>query len=208
LEDEGLFIHAIVNREEYRRLIDDVRLRRDRPDLEPQTWLDVTVIGDKTEVSEGAGGIRMVGRMAFLFPANFNRTVQLVRQKLDRLRTLTISDASQAFGQSIDLSDDLFIYVVATLCAGTGSSAFLDMGYLLKRQAEYLNLPVKTVALVTLPPLNTTDTIKLRNTYGSLCELDYFSRDGVTYRAKFPDEPRWLERSDRPYDFVYIVSPD
>ncbi|MCS7266328.1 MAG: tubulin-like doman-containing protein, partial [Armatimonadetes bacterium] len=98
LEGEGLFVHAIVNREEYRRLIDDVRLRRDRRDLEPQTWLDVNVIGDKTEVSEGAGGIRMVGRIAFLFPANFNRTVQLVRQKLDRLRTLTISDASQAFG--------------------------------------------------------------------------------------------------------------
>ncbi|MEM2368428.1 MAG: tubulin-like doman-containing protein, partial [Candidatus Bathyarchaeia archaeon] len=208
LEGEDLFVHITVSREGYRRLIDDVRQHRDRPDLEPQTWLDVTVIGDKTEVSEGAGGIRMVGRTAFLFPSNFNRTVQLIRQKLDKLRTLTISDASQAFGQTIGLSNELFIYVVATLCAGTGSSAFLDMGYLIKRQAEYLNLPVTTVAIVTLPPLNTTDTIKLRNTYGSLCELDYFSRDGIVYRAKFPDEPRWLERSDRPYNFVYIVAPD
>lgn len=208
LEGEGLFVHATVSREEYRRLIDDTRLYRDRPDLEPQTWLDVTVIGDKAEVYEGAGGIRMVGRMAFLFPTNFNKTVQLIRQKLDRLRTLTISDASQAFGQTIDLSSELFIYVVATLCAGTGSSAFLETGYLIKRQAEYLNLPARTIAIVTLPPLNTTDTVKLRNTYGSLCELDYFNRDGVVYRAKFPDEPRWLERSDRPYDFVYIVAPD
>lgn len=208
LEGEGLFVHATVSREEYRRLIDDVRLNRDRPDLEPQAWLDVTVIGDKAEVSEGAGGIRMVGRMAFLFPTNFNKTVQLIRQKLDRLRALTISDASQAFGRTIDLSDELFIYAVATLCAGTGSSAFLDMGYLIKRQAEYLNLPARIIAIVTLPPLNTTDTVKLRNTYGSLCELDYFNRDGVVYRAKFPDEPRWLARSDRPYDFVYIVAPD
>lgn len=208
LEGEDLFVHATINREEYRRLIDDVRLNRDRPDLEPKTWLNVTVIGDKTEVTEGAGGLRMVGRLSFLFPSNFNKSVQLIRQKLDRLRTLTVADASQAFGKTIELTDELFIYVVATLCAGTGSSTFIDMGYLLKRETEYLNLRSRTVAIVTLPPLNTTDSVKLRNTYGALCELDYFSRDGVIFRTKFPDEQRWLERSDRPFDFIYIVSPD
>lgn len=208
LEGEELFVHAIVTREEYRRLIDDVRTGRDRPDLLPNTWLDTTVIGDKAEVSEGAGGIRMVGRLAFLFPTNFNRSAQLLRQKLNLLRTLTVDSASEAFGQSISLSNDMDIYVVATLCAGTGSSSFLDMGYLLKRETSRINLPVRTTAIATLPPMSVTDIVKLRNTYGALVELDYLNTDGVLYRAKFPDEPTVFSSSARPYDFAYLVSPD
>lgn len=210
LDGEDLFVHATVTRGDYRQLIDDVRYRRDRPDLLPpnHNWLDVTVIGDKTEVDEGAGGVRMVGRLAFLFPTNFSRAAQLIRQKIDFLRALTVDDASKAFGQSISLSNTLDIYTIATLCAGTGSSSFIDMGYLLRRLTEHVPMKARTTGILTLPPLNTTDIVKLRNTYGALCELDYFNTDGVTYRAKFPDEPRLLERSDRPYDFVYLVSPD
>ena len=208
LEGEDLFVHMTVHREDYRHLIDEVRSGRERPDIEPHLWLDIHVIGDKSEISEGAGGIRMVGRLAFLFPTNFNAVVYRLRAKLEKLRTITDEEASKAFGETLQLSDDLDIYVVATLCAGTGSSVFLDIGYLLWRLTAYFPLRTRTTAVLTLPPLTTTDIIKLRNTYGALCELDYFNRDGVTYRAKFPDEPRWLERSDRPYDFVYLVSPD
>ncbi len=82
------------------------------------------------------------------------------------------------------------------------------MGYLLRRLTTYVPTLVRTTVILTLPPLNTTDIVKLRNTYGALCELDHFNTDGVLYRAKFPDEPRLLERSDRPYDSVYLVSPD
>ena len=208
LEGEDLFVHMTVHREDFRRLIDEVRLGRERPDIEPHRWLDIQVVGDKTEISDGAGGIRMVGRLAFLFPTNFNAVVARLRAKLEKLRTMTDEEASKAFGETLQLSEGLDIYVVATLCAGTGSSVFLDMGYLLRRLTAYFPLPTRTTAIITLPPLTTTDIIKLRNTYVALCELDYFSRDGVTYRAKFPDEPRLLERSDRPYDFVYLVSPD
>jgi len=208
LEGEDLFVHMTVHREDYRRLIDEVQSGRERPDIEPHRWLDIQVVGEKTEINEGAGGIRMIGRLAFLFPINFNAVVTRLRAKLEKLRTITDEEASKAFGRTLQLSENLDVYVVATLCAGTGSSVFIDMGYLLRRLTAHFPLPTRTIATITLPPLTTTDVIKLRNTYGALCELDYFSREGSIYRAKLPDEQRLLERSDRPYDFVYLVSPD
>jgi hypothetical protein len=171
LEGEDLFVHMTVHREDFRRLIDEVRLGRERPDIEPHRWLDIQVVGDKTEISEGAGGIRMVGRLAFLFPTNFNAVVARLRAKLEKLRTMTDEEASKAFGETLQLSEGLDIYVVATLCAGTGSSVFLDMGYLLRRLTAYFPLPTRTTAIITLPPLTTTDIIKLRNTYGALMRV-------------------------------------
>lgn len=107
LEGEDLFVHMTVHREDFRRLIEEVRLGRERPDIEPHRWLDIQVVGDKTEISEGAVGIRMVGRLAFLFPTNFNAVVARLRAKLEKLCTMTDEEASKAFGETLQLSEGL-----------------------------------------------------------------------------------------------------
>ncbi|MFM6613220.1 MAG: tubulin-like doman-containing protein, partial [Dolichospermum sp.] len=74
----------------------------------------------------------------------------------------------------------LNIFVVGSLCGGTGSGMFLDVGYTLKNLygedgAQILGY------LVISPELYGNTTSMIANTYAALQELNYYSSPGTKF---------------------------
>jgi hypothetical protein len=109
-----------------------------------QTWADMDTLKclPDTSINAGAGNIRMVGRIALLFPSNFTQFVLAVHQRIISLQSLTSLKASEELPDRLrDKGEKVFftgnggnpvIYVVGTLCGGTCSGIAADVGFLLR----------------------------------------------------------------------------
>ncbi len=176
-------------------------------------------------VNTGAGNIRMVGRLALLYPDNYKDIKLALEARLAKLRDLTAAQAKvklnhDAVGHETEISFasqmDLRIFVVGTLMGGTCSGSASDMGILLQTM---LNGDEKAIGMFTLPhpqySITQDDKAELRktNAYHALQELNQYLnyKDAKRYSSiKFPDkvsgEP--VLTPDTPlYDLVYLVRP-
>ncbi|GGJ26101.1 tubulin-like doman-containing protein [Deinococcus roseus] len=197
-----------------------------------ETWADIDTLRKLTAgaVDTGAGNIRMVGRLALLYPKNFHDIKGAINQRLSRLRDLTIADAKRALnehntGIETDLmfasnastqGEGLRVIVVGTLVGGTCSGTASDMGILLR---SIMGNEEKSMAILTLPHPNYTITdeslaeIRKANAYHALVELNqyFLYEDRERYRTiKHPDQ-MWgqevLPPDATPYDLAYLVEP-
>ncbi|MDX2005200.1 MAG: tubulin-like doman-containing protein [Meiothermus sp.] len=169
-------------------------------------------------VETGAGNIRMVGRLAFFFGDNFNRVHAMVKERLDDLRTLSEADAKQRRGVMPDGSNPdvtfgdgkVKVFVVGTLCGGTGSGLAADFGYFLNRLLDQ----EKTIAIFTLPLPELTPAVEplsekhKKNAYTALVELNHYYLNNRVMEApiQFPDGTESDPRR-HPYELPYLVCP-
>ncbi|HEY0072685.1 MAG TPA: tubulin-like doman-containing protein [Abditibacteriaceae bacterium] len=169
---------------------------------------------------KGAGNIRMVGRLGFLYPAHFKSTDAALRSRLDKLKELTPQSAAQAVQPDFDpqnppppipLSDEITVFVVGTLIGGTCSGSFIDAGYLLHQSFQKNGYPLQRVSIFTLPHM-AYDPVgwqrRRANAYTALVELNHYMA-GHTYVAQWPTspgEPIPLP-TIAPYDTTYLVQP-
>ena len=89
--------------------------------------------------------------------------------------------------------DDPLVFVVGSVCGGTGAGMFLDVGYPLTNlwKRKWTRFNTKVCALLALPSVFsdlTHGTERIRsNAYVSLKELDHFmSKDVYTDRTRLP----------------------
>lgn len=218
LERNG--VHVRINENDYTNLLNNAGSFRQQLDLErwwhPETLLS---LGDRA-VTKGAGNIRMVGRLAFLFPNNLERIRDEIKVRLERLAPARLTPllAQQARGPLADgsnppiaLSNDIAVYVVGTLCGGTCSGSFLDLGYLLFHEFKRNHHPIQRVGIFALPHLAYDPKRWARrraNSYAALTELNHYMA-GNPYTAQYslyPGQPA-VVRSISPYDSTYLVQP-
>jgi len=188
------------------------------------TWADMGTLGRLRDqgIAQGAGNIRMVGRLAFLHPGNYEKVHGSVLSRATTLRQLSRAEVEEAFGTNPDGSKEEFsfanngktvIYVVGSLCGGTCSGLAADFGY-------FLNLDTyqdeTKIAIFMLPHPNLTqDLVKTaerfkKNAYSALVELNQYylsKRDQHTeLKIRFPDG-RDAPLSQAPYDYLFITTP-
>jgi hypothetical protein len=214
------FIPLTISAEQYRMLLD-------HPDAFDEkigctTWADMETLKKLSDghVTAGAGNIRMVGRLAFFFPDNYEKIHSAVVQRLSELRSLTVVDAQESYGETPDgqkpdiqfaNNRHLVIYVVGTLCGGTCSGLASDFGFFLNRNAEQSE---QKVGIFTLPHQNLTAAIQKhaarykRNAYAALVELNQYHLtdmlNGTSIR--FPDGAE-VKCTTTPYDLLFITAP-
>lgn len=197
------------------------------------TWADHETLSqlNAQAVDAGAGNIRMVGRLALLFPTNYYNVKNAISQRLMNLRNLREADAKKALnvnnaGLEADIrfaineasqQTGLRIIVVGTLCGGTCSGTAADMGIILR---GLLNSEERSMGIFTLPhpslSIAQKDKAELwkTNAYHALVEFNQYQlyTDTERYKSiKFPDRPAGQEPLDAdatPYDLVYLVRPD
>jgi len=192
-------------------------------EMDLSTWVDWDTLRriPNDQVTDGAGNIRMVGRLALLYTENFNRVREGIRTRVEELRALTDFDAHQAFirgygadAPEIELAPTLRVFVVGSLCGGTCSGTVTDFGYIVKdvlgtstdKTAAFLTLPSENLD----PSTNSSANRFKRNAFAALQELNHFH-----YRRgdRAPDRPtikaggRVLNTDSDPYDAVYLLSP-
>ena len=151
----------------------------------------------------GAAQIRPLGRLAL--HAQPERVLSQITNALniltDRARLREADD-----GSSIDEQGSVEVYVLASLCGGTGSGIILDVARLVREQLR--DAPtVRFVGVFLLPGpfrhLAGTGLVTA-NAYAALKELDYLAdpREPVDFTFG-PGRELTLDRS--PFDLVYLV---
>jgi Tubulin like len=196
------------------------------------SWADTETLNQlpAQSVSSGAGHIRMVGRLALLYPPNYNEIKNAINARLSRLRSLTEADAKAALntnntGSPMDVQfavnegnaqTGIRVIVVGTLCGGTCSGSVSDIGILLRTVLQneenaiaMLTLPHPDISIAQKPDAEVWKT----NAYHALAELNQYHnhQDRERYRSiKYPDKAPGqpvLPSDAMPYDLVYLLRP-
>jgi len=179
-------------------------------------WGDARMFRHVQGVAEGAGGIRMLGRWAFLWSPQFANILSTAKdaiaalrgltrdrfEELDRVRTLRtrgLVPAPQLAGQPR-------VWVIASAGGGTGAGSFIDFGFLLRRIAREIGGGFNTQGMLAVAAQQVVDDQKvLANTAAILDELDY--AQSVKFARVRHRDQKSFEVLQPPFDRVFAVSP-
>ncbi len=179
-------------------------------------WGDARMFRHVQGVAEGAGGIRMLGRWAFLWSPQFTNILASAKdaivalrglsrdrfEELDRVRTLR----SRGLVPAPQLAGPPRVWVIASAGGGTGAGAFIDFGYLLRRIAREIGGGFSTQGMLAVAAQQVVDDQKvLANTAAILDELDY--AQSVKFARVRHRDQKSFEILQPPYDRVFAVSP-
>lgn len=184
-------------------------------------WADMETLRKLKAIDDGAGNIRMVGRLAFLHEPNFKKVKLALIERIASLNKLGPDDAMQARGTLADGTSPpvLFesdghvrVFVVGTLCGGTGSGLLPDFGYFLRTllKDEEKIIGVFTIPHPGLSPVITANANRLkRNAYHALMELNHYHQTKAQDLPEipYPDGTKGVLQKE-PYDLPYLVAPD
>jgi Tubulin like len=163
-------------------------------------WLPPQLIRDVKAVEDGAGGVRPVGRLSFFH--NYRKIKEVIQAAEDRTRR----HERTLMERGLIVEPGLNIFVVGSLCGGTGSGMFLDVAYSL-RQA-YGDIENQLIGYWIVSPELYGNTPSMNaNTYAALKELNHYAASNTRFRACYDPQQLVNIDSDRPpFDFTYILS--
>lgn len=181
--------------------------------------------GDRTSkgitiatVDEGAGQMRAVGRMGFF------RHFKVINERFERMvRSVTSVENREALlqqGYEVPPNRAPIIYLMFSLCGGTGSSLFIDVAYVLRQLFAASNIKPTIVAMAILPGpyMQQIDSNLQRerlqaNTYAALQELERLHSMGLGHRRR-NSNIIWdvqytstfrVASADLPFDYIYLI---
>jgi hypothetical protein len=132
----------------------------------------------------GTSGVRSNGR--FAFTANKNAIKDALKQHLNSMTNIEIED-----DEHYELtSSDINVYVVFSLCGGTGSGTFINMAYLIREYYPQCNI----IGYGLSPEFFNLggDMNRNANAYATICELDYLMNckivENEQFKIKYFDE--------------------
>ncbi len=174
-----------------------------------------------TQIDQGAQQVRRLGRIALFY--HYQKTVKgMIAQTVKAVRQ---SDIDVSLGISEDGRKTLLVhntgrlrvYIVCSICGGTGGGTFIDMAYLTRHIATSMggvaqdSIDVIGVLLLpeAFPDLVTTGAARIRaNAYASLLDLEYYNQATANktklYRVNLPEDPVEMDRN--PFSLCYLVS--
>lgn len=161
-------------------------------------------------INDGAGNIRMAGRLALYH--NYPLISGKITAEITRLLNLTSAEIQKNLNLSIEDNIDIKekdngnlvnVYVVGSLCGGTGSGCCCDLGYLVRVWGFE---KVTTTAIFTLPNWSLQFPRLKKNAFVALTELNHYMLPDSVWSQKFPGLGL-KEDKRRPYDVVYLTQP-
>lgn len=162
-------------------------------------WFPPQLLRNIKAIDQGAKGVRPVGRLAFFH--NYQKIKNVIEVAEQRTRGHE-QELLQKFG--LIVNPELNIFVVGSLCGGTGSGTFLDVAYSLRH--AYPGVQIISY-LVISPELYGNTPNMCANTYAALMELDYYSSPGTQFNVCYDQRYLTIVQDKRPpFDFTYLVS--
>lgn len=157
----------------------------------------------RIDTEKGAGQIRSISRL--LFFDEYTNFINLVRTQADRV-TQNVTNESVLRSLGLKTGTKLRVVVVGSSAGGTGSGAFIDVGYALRS----LRTPkIDQLDLFLMLPGGYRDANKDRvfaNTYAALSELEYAMRgtSDPAYTLRWTDYDKPLPEVKTPYNDVFL----
>ncbi|GIV79444.1 MAG: hypothetical protein KatS3mg050_3838 [Litorilinea sp.] len=157
-------------------------------------------------IHNGAKQLRPIGRLCFF--RNYVTFKQLLETKLANLDKIRDMEVAQNRGFPV-VGNYQLIYVVSSLCGGTGAGMFLDVVHRIRAQVRN---NARIVGIFFLPDVLeaeiSSDLQRRRiraNAYAALKELNYF-QETQQFKALYPSEQRELPDTPyAPFDFVFLL---
>jgi hypothetical protein len=163
-------------------------------------WFPPQLLRNIKAVEDGAKGIRPVGRLAFFH--NHQKIQLAIKNAEERTR----GHEAYLLRSGLKVEPGLSIFVVGSLCGGTGSGMFLDIAYSLRH--FYGDQGARFCGYLVISPELYGNTPSMNaNTYGALKELDYYNRPGTEFEAFYDiQNPVYVREKRSPFDYTYLVS--
>lgn len=165
-------------------------------------WFPPQLLRNIKAVEEGAKGIRPVGRLAFFH--NYSN----IRSAIETAEKRTRGHEAKLLQKGLYLEPGLNIFIIGSLCGGTGSGMVLDTAYSLRQ--DYGDQGAQVFGyLVISPQLYGNNPSQSANTYAALKELNYYSTPGSQFQAVYdPQNLVWVEEKRAPFDYTYLISSE
>jgi len=166
---------------------------------------------DFPKAARGSGQVRMFGRIGLYKGENLHTTYRWLQQAAQEVSDPAAWEDFPSFNVDQNLQ---FVYVICSLCGGTGSGMFLDVAYMLRKIVGVDPSTRRFIGMFVLPevyePVVENQHIKriYANAYAALRELDYLTnspRRSYVIRGKdhtFVDFPEGVT----PFDFNFLFS--
>ncbi|MDD5089720.1 MAG: tubulin-like doman-containing protein [Candidatus Wallbacteria bacterium] len=206
-EDEAL---KALNKEEtllVRAQVGDIKAHLDRkPHI--KSWFPVAHTRNVELTGRGAKQKRYLGRLSFF--SSIEEILETVRGKFTRIcsRSNIVTEGRVRMSDSGNAD----VYIVNSLCGGTGSGMFVDLAYVLREVA--LETASKRLAVTGM--FLTSEAFHLpgfrdniqRNCASALMELDYYmSPRHNDFTTKYTDNFQVKNsKAAKAFDFAYIVN--
>ncbi|KAB8335065.1 hypothetical protein SD80_001485 [Scytonema tolypothrichoides VB-61278] len=163
-------------------------------------WFPPQLLRNIKAVEEGAKGIRPVGRLAFF------HNYQKIKIAIETAERRTRGNERLLLKEGLKVEEGLNVFVVGSLCGGTGSGMFLDVAYSLRHL--YGSQGAQIVGYLVISPELYGNTPNMSaNTYAALKELNYYSTPNTTFQAIYDIQNLVIIKEPRPpFDYAYLVS--
>jgi hypothetical protein len=175
------------------------------------TWFDKNIILIEENLRKGAQQIRQLGRLAFFWHLDerrniYNKLEGAVREVTD-LAKLARPHGEVDIEATRPLSIDVF--VVSSLCGGTGSGMLIDVAYVLQdlfyNRAQWDRVTLNAVLIMPNVFVGAPQRNLRPNTLAALREINYFQTRDDRKFTTIKHLYRQLECSTPPFKIVYLV---
>ncbi len=165
------------------------------------SWIPEKNLYALTGMTLGAGQVRTNGR--FAFTVNYVQVAQKVHNILNQITNARI----QANDKYELLSANTEIHMVFSVCGGTGCGTFINMAYLLRKEAPNCKLTGYAVLPDIFKSMSRSGMAKVApNAYGAIMDLDYLMHMGIgSNPIKLDYIKDSYEIRERPFNSVIFI---
>jgi len=186
---------------------------RDNPGAYPEIhdWLSPAVDVGLLDKQQGAGQVRMLGRLALYKSFDFfGRRLEHFFERCQKIQTLL--EAMRRYDFNVET--DPVVYLVSSVCGGQGAGSFVDAAVALRELASTRFPRLNLIGVLTLPSVYSDRVPRenwpkvCANAHASMKEVDYLmhSSDRSKMRFRFPSP---IDRTITPksplFDLCYLV---
>lgn len=186
-------------------------------DMAFDEWQDPAVLALANGSTDGAGNVRMIGRLSWMYRPNLIKFETEVKRLLDELLSLDEQTTAEALGKTpyeekptVRFGPDkkVDIFVCGTLTGGTCSGCFVDIGYFLRTWPGLTAVIGNVIGLFGVPHVSYPIDIQTANAYAALMELNHFYHRGSIYDVKFATRSERTRRQGMgPFNSVFLCHP-
>lgn len=187
---------------------------RDNPGAYPEIhdWLPASLDVGLLDHQQGAGQVRMLGRMGFYKSFSFfARRLESFFTRCQQIQTLLAANQQYDF----NVETDPVVYLVSSVCGGQGAGSFIDAAVAIRALAKNRFPRLNLVGILTLPSVYAEQIPRenwskvCANTHAALKEVDYLmhSSDKSKMRFRFPGplDHHTITPSQPLFDVCYLV---
>ncbi len=155
-------------------------------------------------VMDGASARRAVGRFAFY--VNSSQIMASIKSAVKAARDAENESKLKSMGLRLATDAPTTVYIICSVCGGTGSGMLLDTTYMTQRLLALDSSDKIETNGVIVTSFPKADDSHRANAYAALAELNYFSLEDTTFEAEYPDNFSIAEQGKgSPFNMCYLL---